>query len=152
MGKPWQTFPSFRQVLASSSCSSSPTPGPAGPISDGNGCRSCILSAHSRLTSNQLRLMNATGSTAMTKMHQFLPAHLTVLFTQLFFPHFHQLLKNSTHRIGWAADAEAKNETCVAGHWCSAWEFVQLARAFCLVMSLWFDHRVMYKDKNICEA
>lgn len=79
--KPWRTFPSFRQVLASSSCSSSPTPGPAGPISDGNGCRSRILSAHSRLTRNQLGLMNAPGCPAMTKMHQSLPAHLTVLFT-----------------------------------------------------------------------
>lgn len=36
-----------------------------------------------------------------------------------FFPHFHQLLQNSTHHIGSAADAEAKNETCVAGHRCS---------------------------------
>lgn len=79
--QPWRTFPSFRQVLASSSCSSSPTPGPAGPISDGNGCRSRILSAHSRLTRNQLELMNAPGCPAMTKMHQSLPAHLTVLFT-----------------------------------------------------------------------
>lgn len=85
MGKPWQTFPSFRQVLASSSCSSSPTPGPAGPISDGNSCRSRILSAHSRLTSNQLRLMNATGSTAMTKLTSFC-LHIWLSSLHCFFP------------------------------------------------------------------
>ncbi len=152
-GQTWQTFPSFRQVMASSNCCSSPTPGPAGPISDGNGCRSRILSAHSRLTSNQLGLMNdgnATGSTAMTKNAPISAPHLTVLFT-LLSSHFHQLLKNSTHHIGSAADAEAKNETCVAGHRCSTWEFVQLAQSFLSghhLTWLWLYHWVIHKDKT----
>lgn len=158
--KTWQTFPSLRQVSASLSCGSSPAPGPAGPISDGNGCGSRILSAHSRLTSNQLGLMNdwnATGSAAMTKMHSFLRPplpHLTVLFAPLFL-HFHQLLKNSTHHIGSAADAEAKNEARVAGHRCSTWDFVQLARSFLSghhLTLLWFYHWVDSWGRNMCLA
>lgn len=107
-----QTFPSFEQVSASSCCSSSSACRPALPIPDGTGCRSRTLSAHSRLTRNQLGLMddrNATGSTFCNdkKMHQFLPPPAPfVLFTRLFSPHFYQLLQNSTRHIGSAADAE----------------------------------------------
>lgn len=50
-------------------------PGLLGPICDGNGCRSCILSAHSTLTSNQLEPWWMTETplapTAMTKMLPF---------------------------------------------------------------------------------
>lgn len=148
--KTWQTFPSFRRVSASSSCSSTPTPGPAGPISDGNGCRSRILSAHSRLTSNQLGLMNDGNATGSTFCSDTNAPHLTVLFT-LLFSYFHQLLQNSTHHIGSAADAEAKNETCVAGHRCSTWEFVQLAQSFFsghYLTLFWFYHWVNHKGKK----
>lgn len=67
-------------------------PGLLDLFSDGNGCRSRILSAHSRLTSNQLGLMNdgnATGSTFCNdkkkKMHSVLPppSHCP-LYTALF--------------------------------------------------------------------
>lgn len=81
---------------------------------------------------------------------------LRCFFLFFFFPpDFHQLLKNSTHHIGSAAAAEAKNETCVAGHRCSTRECVQLAWS---VLSghhltlLWFYHRVIHGDTNICWA
>lgn len=117
-GKTWQTFPSLRQVSASWSCSSTPTPGPAGPICDVDGCRIRILSAHSRLTSNQLGLMNDGNATGSTFCNRFCPPFDCPLYAAFFF-YFHQLLQNSTHHIGSAAEAEAKNETRVAGHRCS---------------------------------
>lgn len=82
-GKQWQTFPSFRQVLASPRYSSSPTRATAGPVSDGNSCRSRIPSACSTFMSNQLRVMNAIGSAAKTKRKKkncssffFFPLHV----------------------------------------------------------------------------
>lgn len=83
-GKTWQTFPSLRQVLASWSCSSTPTPGPAGPICDVDGCRSRILSAHSRLTSNQLGLMNDGNATGSTFCKRFCPPFDCPLYAAFF--------------------------------------------------------------------
>lgn len=127
------------------SYSSLTTPGPAGPIWDGNGCWSRILSARSRLTSNQLELMNdgnATGSTsssffAMTKMHRFLPLRLTVLFTRRFLLYFFSPPPFSInhYRVALITPAQLlmlklKNVTRFVGHRCHASNLRSLPRAF----------------------
>lgn len=73
--------PSFRPGLASPCRGSSPTRATAGPGSDGNGCGSQVaVATRSAFTSNQLRVMNASGSAATTKKNCsrffFLPLHI----------------------------------------------------------------------------
>lgn len=145
MGTPWQTFPCFRQVSPSSHCSSSPTPGAAGPISNGNGCGSRIPSAHSRL-SNQLRLMNATGSTAMIKKYTCFCLHIWLSILHSFFPPFPSstLEFHSSHwfscwcwRFKWKMRYRAQMyyvRFCAASSFFSFWSSSNLA----LILSRWF--------------
>lgn len=76
---------------------------------------------------------------ATTKMHPCLPP-IWLSSLHCFSPHFHQRPQNSTHHIGSAADAEAKNETCVARHRCSTLYFrrayVHLSFNLALILSL----------------
>lgn len=78
---------------------------------------------------------------ATTKMHPCLPPPPIWLSPlHCFSPHFHQLPQNSTHHIGSAADAESKNETCVARHRCTTLYFlrarVHLSFNLALILSL----------------
>lgn len=115
------------------------------------GAASCQLTPDSLVISSGWWMMEMPLAPLQWQKNAPISApHLTVLFT-LLSSHFHQLLKNSTHHIGSAADAEAKNETCVAGHRCSTWEFVQLAQSFLSghhLTLLWLYHWVIHKDKT----